>query len=588
MSLPDAVRALMIDGAFEAIAILEDGVIVWTNEAFCALFGVPREAVVGRSPLEFAAPEDHARIAAAVRSGSTEPYEATGLRADGSRFRGELRGRSVTVADGAYRITSIRDLTERVAMEEDLRRSEARYRELFDAAADGLLVMDLQALPTQTNRRLCDMLGRTREEILAMRPEEAIADLDIKPMRLDRLEHRKSYVVERELFHADGRRVAVEVNLTAIGGGEVLAVIRDVRERREAEAQAAALRDRLQQAQSLAALGRLAGGVAHDFNNLLTVILAAADHLQRSDTGRPHVDGIVTAATRAAELTGHLLTFSQTRPRPAQRIDAAAQVADLVPLMRRLLGDEHPLELTIEATPLLLVADPGQLTQVLMNLVLNAREAMPGGGAIRVVLGADADRLRIEVRDEGVGIDDAVREHLFEPFFTTKQASGNSGLGLSTVYGIVASLGGEITVDSDPSGSCFTVRLSLAPSAPDDEPPKGEPGRALRVLLVEDEPAVRRAVGRMLVACGHSTLEAGGVAEALALIDGGAEFDVLLSDVVMPDGTGVTLAERVGADRTVLMSGYPKSYVSDRQDLKLLAKPFTVVELLQALAEAVD
>jgi len=586
VGIPARVRELLADATFEAIAIVEGTSITWCNRAFEEMFQITREDVIGRSPLELAAPEDHERILDAIRTGSPEPYEATGVRPDGSRFVGELRGRQIEVDGQTYRLTAIRDITDRRAMEESLRRSEARYRDLFDKAGDGLLVMDRDAMPRQVNARLCEMLGRTREEILSMSPDQAIVNIERRPMQLDRLAEVDGYLVERQLRHADGTPIDVEVNITSTGDDEILAVIRDLRERKRAARQQAALRDRLQQAQSLEALGRLAGGVAHDFNNLLTVILAAADTLVRRGVEPPQVTEIRVAAERATELTSKLLTFSRAGPQHVRRLDVGAQLEALSPLLRRLLGPAHELRLEVVDGPVYLLADASQVTQVVMNLALNARDATPGGGPIDIRVQPDGDRLRLSVRDRGPGIPDEVRTRLFEPFFTTKDRGGNVGLGLSIVYGVVTGLGGQIEVDSGAEGTCFTITLPRSASGESDHPPTHDaPRRSLHILVVEDHDAVRRTVVDMLEVAGHRVSEASGCTEAIAWLERGEPFDVMLSDVVMPDGSGVTLADRVGPERTLLMSGYPRSELSARDDLRLLSKPFTLTALLDAIAE---
>lgn len=588
--LPDELRPRIADAAFEAIVVLDEGRVVWCNRAFEQMFRIPRDEVIGRAPFDFTSPEGHDRIREAIRTGATEPYEAEQIRADGTRLWGEVRGRAVTVGGRTYRVTTIRDTTSRRAMEAELRRSAERHRLLFEGAADGLMVMDRAGFPRAVNRRLCEMLGRSREELLAMSPDQAIAELDERPMRLDRLAAEASYVVERKLHHADGSLVDVEVNLTSISADEVLAVIRDIRQRKKAAAEQAALRNRLQQAQSLEAIGRLAGGVAHDFNNLLTVILAAARALSEGQNASREAADIVAAARRAAELTDRLSTFSRHRPHRPVPLDVAAHVVPLAPLLRRLLGEAHVLEIRTPDEALGLYMDPGELTQILMNLVVNARDAMASGGRITVTLGSsDDDRsVTIEVSDEGPGVPPDARDRLFEPFFTTKRDGVHSGLGLSTVYGIVKSYGGDVEVGGDRAGARFTIRLprtrlggevpsaSLAP-----------PTRVLRIFVVEDDDAVRRAVAQMLLRAGHAVRESSGFEDAVRLAEAGEVYDVLLTDVVMPDGSGVVLADRLGAPCTLLMSGYPRDQLTGDVPYPLLAKPFTAAELLGAIQSAI-
>jgi len=580
-AIPARVRERLADATFEAIAIVEGTAITWCNRAFEEMFGIDREDVIGMSPLELAAPEDRPRILAAIQSGSPEPYEATGVRRDGTRFVGELRGRQVEVDGRVYRLTAIRDITERRAMEESLRQSEARYRDLFDKAGDGLLVMDHRAMPRQVNDRLCELLGRSREEILAMTPDQALVNIERKPMQLDRLEQIPAYIVERQLRHADGTAIDVEVNVTATSDGEILAIIRDLRERKRAAAQEAALRDRLQQAQSLEALGRLAGGVAHDFNNLLTVIMSASEILSRRGVDAPQLDEIRVAAERATELTGKLLTFSRTAPEHVTRLDVGAQLETLRPLLRRLVGPEHELRVEV-AGPLHLLADASQLTQVVMNLVLNARDAMRGAGAIRVTLFrrevlnwrcASCGELFngsfavIEVRDDGPGIAETNVRRVFDPFFTTKEVGEGTGLGLSVVHGIIHGARGHVVVDSR-RGAGTVMRLLLPDAAPfaeesgdESSRPSEEDVSAVRVLVAEDELSVATFISEALQSQGYAVklCQDGSEARAALEAEPGA-FDLLVTDLTMPVMSGSALAEYVNHRKlglpVILMSGY--------------------------------
>jgi signal transduction histidine kinase/CheY-like chemotaxis protein len=395
---------------------------------------------------------------------------------------------------------------------------------------------------------------------------------------------------------------------------------RRVAERTEAlQKHADALRD----ARRLEAVGRLAGGVAHDFNNLLTVILANVEELASSseldDSGRDALRDTRDAASRAAQLVRQLLTFSRRQPAAPETIDLNQIVSAMERLLSRLLGERVSLRFTLCAQPLIVHIDPVQVEQVIMNLVTNARDAMPQGGVVQI----ETERVEatrpsegaaesfgdalLSVRDTGMGMDTETRERIFEPFFTTKEVGKGSGLGLATTYGIVEQGGGRIEVSSElGQGSCFRIHLPLAQPGGAAVIESGAPPRrvsgtraAVRpravatILLVEDESSVRTAVERMLSRAGHHVLVAQDAVEALALSAALAgPLDLLVTDVVMPGLDGPALAERVRAARpelrTLFISGYSRDHAirsGPEGTHAFLPKPFSREALLAQVAE---
>lgn len=393
------------------------------------------------------------------------------------------------------------------------------------------------------------------------------------------------------------------------------AILIDISEQRRLEA-------RLAEGQRMEAIGRLAGGVAHDLNNVLTAIQGFAgllgDSLLADDPRSHDVDEIVGAAERAAQLTRQLLAFARRQVLEPTRVEPDEVVRGLEPMLRRLLPADIELTVVTRAPGCCIHVDRLQLEQVLLNLVLNARDAMPRGGDLYLEsttttwLGEDsAAPLRgpcccIIVRDSGQGMDASVLPHIFEPFFTTRQLGEGTGLGLATVHGIVRQSGGHIEVDSTPgAGSTFRVFLPMcvpdlgalpvdtpAPAALHSPPPpvRRARGPARNILLVEDEEAVRRLTARLLRQHGYVVHEASGIEEARRLAaDPELALDLVLSDVVLRDGDGVTLAHEL-RDRlgVLLMSGYPggrkdAATIPLDDDLPLIHKPFTVSELLEQL-----
>ncbi len=392
-----------------------------------------------------------------------------------------------------------------------------------------------------------------------------------------------------------------------------LVLARDVTEQRRLEAQ-------LRQAQKMEAVGRLAGGIAHDFNNLLTAILGSAQlalrELEPSHTVREDLEEIRRAGLRAADLTRQLLAYSRRQVVAPKVIDLNEAVRNLDSMLRRLIREDIELVLTLSPTPLAVRSDPGQIEQVVINLVVNARDAMPQGGRITIRAEAvllDAQQpdnsppappgpyVHLAVSDTGSGVSPEARAHLFEPFFTTKELGKGTGLGLATVYGIVKQNGGFIYVDSEP-GAGTTVRVYLPPVSgpiPTDVPTVGAAlaGGSETVLLVEDEAAVRQFARRALEASGYVVLVAPDGAEALTLADRHeGPIDVLLTDVVMPGIAGPELARRLTERRPTLRVLFCSGYTDDATVLEgvreagtaFLQKPFAPEDLIRKLREVLS
>ncbi|MBL8734801.1 MAG: PAS domain S-box protein [Planctomycetes bacterium] len=375
----------------------------------------------------------------------------------------------------------------------------------------------------------------------------------------------------------------------------------DVADRVTAERTRHQLEDQLRQAQKLEAVGMLAGGVAHDFNNILTAVLGFAEQIEQElPDAHPCQDlarQVQRAAQRGAQLTHQLLAFGRKQVVRTEVFDAAQLVEESVPMVRQLLGPEIRLEVTHEPGTWVRI-DKVQFQQVLLNLVVNARDAMPTGGRLTIVVRPcpvdDGVRVLLSVRDTGCGMDERVRERLFEPFFTTKEPGKGSGLGLSTVYGIVTQAGGTVTVDSAPgAGATFDVRWPAAtPSgtdAPQPETVTASPRRA-RVLLVEDDAANRELAARILRMHGHTLLLADSGEAALQIASEGGHIDLLVTDMVMPGISGRTVAERLLAERPGLRVLFVSGFLSDDELRRgadprwaLLQKPFTANELLGAV-----
>jgi PAS domain S-box-containing protein len=455
-----------------------------------------------------------------------------------------------------------------------------------------------------------DAIGRSFMELV---PESRRA---VKMGRLHRAFEGERLEIEfGELRSADGRTLHLSMSFSPVrdaSGAIVEAAILcgDLSRQRELE-------DQLLQAQKMEVVGRLAGGIAHDFNNMLTAILGFSELLRprvaQDAEATQSVEQVVLAAERASSLTQRLLAFSRRRPRAAEHLDVDQMLQRLVPLFRRLLGEDLELEVRSRAPGAHVVMDPTQFEQVLLNLVINARDAMPLGGRIVIEtkrLPDDPARpaldpglpggatVLIRVTDTGVGMDAATRARIFEPFFTTKEAGRGTGLGLSTVLAIVQEMHGAIRVQSAPGqGTSFSVHLpesETAMSAPTVR--SGPPGAiegAERVLVVEDEPLVRDFLVACLGSSGYQVEVAGSAEQALEwALERELPFDLLVSDIVLPRLSGVELAGRLREVRLALpvlfLSGYGEALFEGRLPGQLLSKPFTRDSLLAAVREVLE
>jgi signal transduction histidine kinase/ActR/RegA family two-component response regulator len=360
-----------------------------------------------------------------------------------------------------------------------------------------------------------------------------------------------------------------------------------------------AARARLQQAERLEALGRLAGGVAHDFNNLLTVILGNASLALAGDGDRRLLEQIAAAGDRGAQLTRQLLAFSRHQPMPVQRVDVHAAIRELLPLLARLLGESIAIETGLRARDAAVLADSGRFDQVLINLAVNAQQAMPAGGTLRFETcdAPDPARFRITVRDDGVGMTPEVRAQIFEPFFSSRAAG--TGLGLATVAAVVEELGGSIAVESAPgAGAAFVLELPRAPAAadaPPAEPAAGPAAAGSTVLLVDDDLTVRQTVRKMLESLGYGVLSAATADEARAALRAQrGPVALCLTDVVLARGFGPDVAAAVLAHQPgcplLYMSGYTAGELARRgidAEVGFLPKPFTAAQLARAVAERI-
>lgn len=593
-----------------------DGVILDANDAFLELVGYTREDLEeGRIRWHELTPKEYWHLEEAGRrqvreTGRCLPFEKEYMKKDGTRAPILIGAASVEPRRDAG-IAFIVDLSEQRKAEQALRETSALLEAIIDASPAGIIVVDLEEKVRVWNAAAERIFGFTAEEVLGQRYPYA-STLGV-PELIERLLRGESVELPRTKGpRKDGTEVDISLYLSPLPdeSGKIVGavgLVLDLTEQRRLEEQ-------LLHAQKLEAIGRLAGGIAHDFNNTLSVIVGFAEMLREQlaekDPLQEHCAQIARAAERATSLTRQLLAFGRKQVLRLEVMSPADVIRRLERVLARVLGADVELQVRLPSDLGLIRADPAQVEQVLLNLVVNARDAMPEGGTLTLEA-ADVELdegyarqnvdvepgpyVMIAVRDTGHGMTPETRARIFEPFFTTKEAGKGTGLGLSTVYGIIKQSGGHVEVESAPGeGACFRVYFPRTGEARPKEaaPPARVTARGSEtVLVVEDEEMVRRLVARVLGDRGFLVLEAKRCDEALEVCarhEG--PIHLLLTDVVMPRMSGVELARRLSQlrpeMRVLYMSGYVDAFAPGSPPLgALLEKPFTPDALLQRVRQ---
>ena len=610
--------------------------VVYVNGYMCERTGYAREELVGREagPIFFGVEEqERDRVRLKLRlSGVREVYEAPHRRKDGTTFLAEVS--AAPLHDGEGRtigtVAVVIDVSERYEWEHELAEREHRYRLLFEVMPLPAWVYDVETYEfLAVNPAAVEHYGYTIEQFLGMTILDIRPAQDIERAKLQVLARRRGYESQHRGWgyrhrRADGTLIEVEIishSFDFEGRAARVVVVNDVTEQNRMRLREREVEAQLLQAQKMEAVGRLAGGVAHDFNNLLSVVLGAASSLELGlppQSGlREDVTDIRHAVERGAALTRQLLAFGRKEVHAPARVDLHEVVTNVERLLARALGGHASLEVRRAAPVAPATADASQLEQVLVNLVINARDAMPRGGSVTITTGqtdvapAEAASLgiaagpysSIEVADTGVGMDEATRTRAFEPFFTTKGPHHGSGLGLATVYGIVRQTGGAVRLASAPgAGTTVTVLLPVtadepaAPSAaaarPDDSP---SPARGSgTVLLVEDEPRVRAQARRLLERCGFTVIEAADGVDGVRLFDlHRATVGAIVTDIVMPTLGGVEMVARLREIAPTIPVVYVSGFTAEDRNLALdertafVPKPYGMASLCGAIAAVI-
>jgi PAS domain S-box-containing protein len=634
-TLPDAI-----------VAVDRDGTIIQTNSQTQALFGYSRDELIGQKvevlvPESFR-PQHHQHRAGYADAPKTRRMGADldlyGRRRNGSEFPVEISLSPVFTDKGTFVLSAIRDISDRKRIAEELRRANeelhrrtteqlgeyrARLATIIDSSDDAIIAKDLNGVITSWNKGAERIYGYAPDEIIGkhisvLAPSDRQNEVPEILRRIAQGEHIEHF--ESARVTKDGRQLDVSISVSPLRdtkdeiiGASVIA--RDITDQKRAESQ-------LHQAQKMEAIGRLAGGVAHDFNNILGIISACSEFLRdRMSTVAAagtlqYVDNIRKATERGSALTRQLLTFSRSSSIQPRLLDLNERLRDVSKLLRPLMGDDVEIVIVSKSPAAVVEADPGQLDQIMVNLAVNARDAMPRGG--KFILETRTEKfdeifaeqqqsmppgkyVLLAVSDTGNGMDAATVARIFEPFFTTKEIGKGTGLGLATVYGIVKQSAGHIMVYSELGhGTTFKIYLPSADhklgleSKPEEE--KAIPKRhGTTILLVEDDEIMRSLTRQLLKEQGYTVIEADDGKTALETMAAHpGPIDLLLTDVVMRRMSGPELVERLHAShpdlKVVYMSGYTGELMAEREvlkrDITLLEKPFTRTTLLSTIHSA--
>lgn len=598
-----------------AVLVHDGHRVLYSNPAFVRLVGAETaDEVAGRPAIDFVSVDDRTLVQERILE-----MLATGEPVSGAEIRlARLDGRTIPAYSVSTPVTgygpeaflvAITDLT-------DKERATELLRSVLSSVGDAILTIDEKGIIGSANPAAARQFGYTEDELLG----QNVSMLMYEPFTQEHDGYLFSYLKtgiakvigigrEVECLRRDGTRFPAELTVTEFsleGERRFTGVLRDITERQRLQSQ-------FIQAQKMEAVGRLAGGVAHDFNNLLTIISGYCELLLMSDlpVGDKRRDSIATirdAGERAARLTQQLLAFSRKAMFEPKLIDLNELVTDSVKLLRRLIGEDIVLVVITAPKPIPIKADPGQLEQVIMNLVVNARDAMPTGGRLTietsVISSADSGSLHIaclSVSDTGQGVSDEVKEKIFEPFFTTKAVGKGTGLGLAVVHGVVTQSGGQITIESSVGvGTTFRVILPIATDSRSNnvvEPTRMTTRGTETVLLVEDDNAVRRIARISLQSQGYTVLEASDGLTGLHQAETyPGEIHLLISDVVMPEMGGRQLLDAVRKHRpglrVLFMSGYTDDAVLLHGVVEatdaFIQKPFTPLSLARKVREVID
>jgi len=612
-----------------------EGRITSVNRTELEILGYRLEEMIGQPVWNFIAEGEQSRQAVLAKLAGESPpgrqFERTYIRKDGTTFPVLIEDRLLRDAEGRIMgvRSTIQDITERKRAEEALRGSEEKYRNILENVEEGYFEVDIAGNFTFFNDSLSRLLGYSRDEMMGMNNRQYTDKENAQRLyqafnRVYRTgEPTKGF--DWEIIRKDGTKRYIEASVSLIknSSGQPIGfrgIVRDITERKRAEQEMSALEEQLRQSQKIEAIGQLAGGIAHDFNNILTVIKGYSQlsllGLKEGDPLRGSLDEIRRASDRASDLTRQILAFSRRLIMEMRVLDLNTVLSNLEKMLRRIIGEDIELMMHLAKDLGRVKTDPGQIEQVIMNLTVNARDAMKEGGKLTIeTANVELDEtyarkhvavtpgryVMLAVSDTGIGMTLEVRGHVFEPFFTTKEKGKGTGLGLSTVYGIVKQSEGYIWVYSELGrGSTFKIYLPRIDEPMDElkekvmeEFPRGNE----TILVVEDDEEVRRLSVRILKERGYKVLEAAQGLDAFVTCDEHeGPIHLLLTDVVMPKMNGRELAEHIAEIRpgikVLYMSGYTDNTIARHgileKDMNYIQKPFSVEKLARKVREVLD
>lgn len=613
----------VFNGVNDAILIRDanTGALLDINKRVTELFGYTREEAFSlpvafldpRNSLEERAYIEH-RFRDLLQSGYSTFDHWLVRRKDGTELIVEGELHRLRIGESDVVISTLRDVTTRKKAEEALRESENKYRQVFEMESDALFLIEKDTgRILEVNSAACSLYGYSREELLQKRN----VDLSAEPAKtLQQTRSEGTIIPIRHHKKADGTVFPVEIaagHFTIEGRRVHLAAIRDISFRRKLEEQ-------LLQAKKMESIGRLAGGISHDFNNLLSPIMGFSELMLKAESVDPHhrdwLKSIRKAAERARDLTRQLLAFGRKQVLILKPVSLEVVLKEIEQILRRTIREDIHIEIEIQPRVGIVQADVGQIEQILMNLALNAQDAMPKGGTLRISLSETMFRptgqeeagevpekphAMLTINDTGCGMSQEVLQHLFEPFFTTKEKGKGTGLGLSMVYGIVKQHGGHIMADSAPdAGTTFMIYLPVITDVGEHVTEAREPittssGGTETIMVVEDDEMVRNMVRQILTHHGYKVITAGSGPDCLAMMERNAPtFDLLLTDVIMPGMNGKELyeklCERISPLKVMFISGYDPNVIARHgvldAHLHFLQKPFTPDHLCAKVRQA--
>ncbi|HDR05383.1 MAG TPA: PAS domain S-box protein [Candidatus Marinimicrobia bacterium] len=616
------------NSSFGGITIHDKGLILECNQGLSDITGWSYDELIGMDGLLLIAESSRNFVRSQIAAGYEKAFEAVGIRKNGEEYPLRLEARSIPYKRKQVRVVEFRDITEQKAAEAALQESEYKFRSLIDQAAEMLFLHDTEGKIIEVNRAAIENTGYSREELCNMN----VMDIDPDVIERDDLKNywkklqidSEAVTFESRHKRKDGAFYPVENTIAVVqlkDKNYLFALARNISERKEAEAQQLKLREQLIQAQKMESVGRLAGGVAHDFNNMLMVIMGQAElamgKISPDDKLYSYLTEINKAGERSANLTRQLLAFARRQTIQPRIVNLNDIVSDMLKMLRRLVGENIDLVWQPGAKIWPIRVDPAQIDQILANLSVNARDAIDNSGFLilrtnNVTLDEDycgknsdckpGEYVQLVVSDTGCGMSKEVLENLFEPFFTTKAIGEGTGLGLSTVYGIVKQNNGHIKVYSElDMGSTFNIYfprynegILTVDKLTNKENILGGNGT---ILLVEDEAAILHLNHELLNDLGYTVLKAISPDEAIkkaASYEG--KIHLLLTDVIMPGMNGRQLAEQLIANRPdmkiIYMSGYTSNVIARHgvldKGVQFIQKPFTKATLAKKIRQAIN